>query len=82
MVARGVAGGYTALAERQGLPERAFPLTDTDELEITRACIEWNRRCRARPSPGVQKPAQALRIATVGGADAWGLDAGRLVPGP
>ena len=40
VVARGVAGGYTALAERQGLPAKAFPLTDTEELQITRACIE------------------------------------------
>ena len=45
MVARGVAGGYTPLAERQGLPRKAFPLTDTEELDITEACI------RARP-PG------------------------------
>ena len=45
VVARGVAGGFTALAERQGLPEKAFPLTDTEELDITEACI------RARP-PG------------------------------
>ena len=45
VVARGVAGGYTALAERQGLPRKAFPLTDDEELGITEACI------KARP-PG------------------------------
>ncbi|MDE0439419.1 MAG: amidohydrolase [bacterium] len=39
VVARGVAGGYTALAERQGLPSKAFPLTETEELDITEACI-------------------------------------------
>ena len=39
VVARGVAGGYTALAERQGLPRKAFPLTDEEELGITEACI-------------------------------------------
>ena len=44
-MARGVAGGYTALAERQGLPRKAFPLTDDEELGITEACI------KARP-PG------------------------------
>ena len=45
VVARGVAGGYTVLAERQGLPRKAFPLTDEEELGITEACI------KARP-PG------------------------------
>ena len=45
VVARGVAGGYTVLAERQGLPRKAFPLTDEQELGITEACI------KARP-PG------------------------------
>ena len=45
VVARGVAGGYTVLAERQGLPRKAFPLTDDEELGITEACI------KARP-PG------------------------------
>ena len=45
VVARGVTGGYTALAERQGLPRKAFPVRDEDELDITDACI------RARP-PG------------------------------
>ena len=47
VVARGVAGGYTALAERQGLPRKAFPLTDDEELSITEVCI------KARP-PGSQ----------------------------
>lgn len=45
VVARGMAGGYTPLAERQGLPEKAFPLGNREELDITEACI------RARP-PG------------------------------
>ena len=45
VVARGVAGGYTPLAARQGLPEKAFPLTDREELEVLEACI------KARP-PG------------------------------
>ncbi len=45
VVARGVAGGYTALAERQGLPRNAFSLSGEEELAITEACI------RARP-PG------------------------------
>ena len=45
VVARGVAGGYTALAELQGFPKKAFPVSDADELDITEACI------RARP-PG------------------------------
>ncbi|MCY4372074.1 MAG: amidohydrolase [bacterium] len=40
VVARGMAGGYTPLAERQGLPEKAFPLSDTEELYITEACLE------------------------------------------
>ena len=40
VVARGVAGGHTAVAERQGLPEKAFPLDNTEELDITRACME------------------------------------------
>ena len=44
-VARGMAGAYTSLAKRQGLPEKAFPLGDAEELDITEACI------RARP-PG------------------------------
>ncbi len=40
VVARGMAGGYTPLAQRQGLPKQAFPLTDTEELEITEACMK------------------------------------------
>ena len=48
VVARGMAGGYTALAKRQGLPERAFPLTEQRRNWIvTEACI------KARP-PGSQ----------------------------
>lgn len=38
-VARGAAGPFTPLAERQGLPRSAFPLSAEEELEITRACI-------------------------------------------
>ena len=45
VVARGVTGGYTALAERQGLPRKAFTGSDREEIDITEACI------RARP-PG------------------------------
>ena len=42
-VARGVAGPYTSLARRQGLPQSAFPLPFDEELAITEACI------RSRP---------------------------------
>jgi len=42
-VARGVAGPYTDLARRQGLPESAFPVPADEELAITDACM------RARP---------------------------------
>ena len=42
-VARGMAGPYTGLASRQGLPESAFPLPFDEELAITEACI------RSRP---------------------------------
>ena len=38
-VARGAAGPYTPLAERQGLPRRAFPLSGGEELAITEECI-------------------------------------------
>lgn len=43
VVARGVAGPYTELARRQGLPESAFSISTDEELAITDACI------RARP---------------------------------
>ncbi len=38
-VARGIAGPYTGLAKRQGLPESAFSLPADEELAITDACI-------------------------------------------
>ncbi len=42
-VARGMAGPYTELARRQGLPESAFPMSADEELAITDDCM------RARP---------------------------------
>lgn len=42
-VARGIAGPYTDLARRQGLPESAFSIPADEELAITDSCI------RARP---------------------------------
>jgi 5-methylthioadenosine/S-adenosylhomocysteine deaminase len=42
-VARGIAGPYTELARRQGLPESAFPMSADEELTITDECM------RARP---------------------------------
>lgn len=42
-VARGIAGPYTDLARRQGLPESAFSIPAAEELAITDSCI------RARP---------------------------------
>ncbi len=42
-VARGIAGPYTELARRQGLPESAFSVSTETELAITEACM------RARP---------------------------------
>ncbi len=45
VVARGVTGPYTEMAQRQGLPRRVFGTTHQEELEVTQACI------RARP-PG------------------------------
>ena len=40
VVARGVTGGYTKLAERQGLPREAFTGSDQEEIDTTEACIE------------------------------------------
>lgn len=42
-VARGIAGPYTELARRQGLPESAFPMSADEEMAITDECM------RARP---------------------------------
>jgi 5-methylthioadenosine/S-adenosylhomocysteine deaminase len=39
-VARGIAGPYTELARRQGLPESAFPHPAGEELAITEACMK------------------------------------------
>ncbi|MCY3580035.1 MAG: amidohydrolase [bacterium] len=47
VVARGMAGEATELARSQGIPDKAFPLTGPEELEITEACLQ------ARP-PGTQ----------------------------
>ncbi len=76
VVARGMAGGYTPLAERQGLPERAFPLSDTEELDITEACLEARppgSRVAVWPGPiNAVYTAQNLLVAAVELARSYG----------